>query len=142
MDIHSTIYLVDDDPLFLNIYSKIIQQLGYENLHLFASGTECLDHLDKQPALVFLDHSMDDLTGFEVLNKIKRFNPNIFVVIISAQESIEVAVNALKYGAFDYIIKGENEVKRIANVLKRIELIEKELRQTKPTLIQRILSIF
>jgi DNA-binding NtrC family response regulator len=142
MDIHSTIYLVDDDPLFLNLYSKIIQQLGYENLYLFASGLECLDHLNKQPALVFLDHSMDDLTGFEVLNKIKRFNPNIFVVIISAQESIEVAVNALKYGAFDYIIKGENEVKRIANVLKRIELIEKELRQKKPTLMQRILSIF
>ncbi len=121
------IFLVDDDLFSLNSYRQNLDNLGYINISLFLNGTICLNNLYKKPLVVFLDYNMDDLNGFEVLKKIKRYDPNIYVVIISAQESIKVAIDALKYGAFDYIIKGDNELEKMRDVLLRIKSIQKEI---------------
>ena len=83
---------------------------------------------------------MDDITGFEVLKKIKRYNPNIYVVMISAQENIKTAVDALKYGAFDYIIKDADVCEKISPILNKIIQVKEELKKANPSFIQRLLS--
>ena len=103
------IFVVDDDPFSLTMYEHHLRNLGYTNVTAFENGTACLNNLTKQPDLIFLDHQMEILNGVDVLKKIKRFNPNTFVVFISAQDDVQTAVNSLKYGAFDYIIKGYND---------------------------------
>jgi CheY-like chemotaxis protein len=90
------IFLVDDDAFSLNLYEQNIRNLGYTNVTIFHSGVDCLNNLDQQPEIIFLDHNMDVLTGFEVLKKIKRINPNIYVIMLSAQENMKTAVDALK----------------------------------------------
>ena len=136
------IFLVDDDLFSLNIYRQGLENLGYHKVSLFLNGTICLNNLNQKPDIIFLDHNMDDLTGFEVLKKIKRVEPNVFVVIVSAQENMKIAVDALKYGAFDYIIKGDNEIEKMQNVIERMESIKQEIKKANPSFMQKILSIF
>jgi DNA-binding NtrC family response regulator len=85
---------------------------------------------------------MDDLSGFEVLKKIKRYNPNIYIVMISAQENIKTAVDALKYGAFDYIIKDSNVTDKMTQVINKILVVKDEIRKSNPNLIQKLLGLF
>lgn len=137
-----SIFLVDDDLFSLNIYRQGLENLGYQKVSLFLNGTICLNNLNQKPDIIFLDHNMDDLTGFEVLKKIKRYDHNVFVVIVSAQENMKIAIDALKYGAFDYIIKGDNEIEKMQNVIERMESIKQEIKRAHPGFMQKILSIF
>ncbi|MFT5167648.1 MAG: DNA-binding NtrC family response regulator [Saprospiraceae bacterium] len=134
------IFLVDDDLFCLNMYEQHIKNLGYEDITLFQNGTDCLNNLIEYPNIIFLDHKMDTLNGFEVLKKIKRFDPNINVVMVSGQDDLQIALNALKYGAFDYIVKGDQENEKIESVIKRIEDLNKEINRSKPSIFKKILS--
>jgi len=136
------IFVVDDNELTLFLYKKHLENSGYQNVSIFENGTDCLKHLPDDPQVIFLDHNMSDLTGFEVLNKIKRYDPDIFVVMVSGQENLKTAIDAMKYGAFDYIIKNNQDTESMTKVLNRIKMIREELHRTKPTLLKKILSIF
>jgi polysaccharide export outer membrane protein len=134
------IFLVDDDQFSLGIYEQYIRNLGYTDLQTFDNGTSCLNKLTGQPDVIFLDHGMDILNGIEVLKKVKRFNPNIFVVFVSGQEDIQTAVNSLKYGAFDYIVKGQNDKERFQKVLNKILEVRELLNKKEKSFLQKIFS--
>ena len=100
-----TIFIVEDDPW----YSQILQyHLGlnpdYE-VTLFKTGQECLSKMSLKPDLITLDFSLPDLRGDKLFEKIREVNPNVPVIMISSQEDISVAVNLLKMGVSDYLIK-------------------------------------
>lgn len=135
------LFLVDDDTFNLQLTKKFIENLGYIDIKAFNNGTDCLNNLTLKPNVIILDHNMDDISGFEVLKKIKRFDPNIYVVMLSGQESMETAVDSLKYGAFDYIIKGQESLNRISDVLSRITEIQEHLELSKPTIWTKLSSI-
>ncbi len=135
-------FLVDDDVFFANLYDQHIKNLNYTDVTYYSNGNDCLSNLSKNPDIIFLDHNMDDMTGFEVLKKIKRYNPNIYVIMISGQESIKTAVDALKYGAFDYIIKDKDVCEKIEIVINKIIMVKEELKKSNPTVMQKFLSFF
>ncbi|BAV06893.1 polysaccharide export outer membrane protein [Filimonas lacunae] len=135
------IFLVDDDAFCLHVYQQHLTKLGYSNLSLFESGADCLHHLTENPDIIFLDHGMRELTGIDVLKKIKRFNPDIYVVFLSGQEHIETAVSALKYGAFDYIVKGELDLENMTKVLAKIAEVREMLRKNNPNSFRRFFSL-
>lgn len=135
-------FIVDDDNFCSSAYQQYLENIHYTDIHCFTNGNDCIDNLDQHPDIIFLDHNMEDLTGFEVLKKIKRLNPNIYVVMVSGQENITTAVDALKYGAFDYMVKDAHVCERMNNVIERILNIKEELRKSNPTTIQRLLSFF
>ncbi|TXF85974.1 response regulator [Neolewinella aurantiaca] len=128
---HSITFIVDDDPFVGLLYKKHLSNLGYNNLHHFFSGVECLDNLHLNPDIVLLDHQMSEVNGFEVLKKIKRSNPNATVIMVSGQEDMATALNALKYGAFDYIIKDGTETEKIEEALKRLAMLKSQRPATK-----------
>jgi DNA-binding NtrC family response regulator len=136
-----SIFLVDDDSFCRVLYEQHLINLGYTQIRMFSDGQSCLNALTDQPDVIFLDYRMEPLDGLEVLRKIKRFNPDIYLVVISSQEDMQVAVNALKYGAFDYIIKGENDLERIVTVLKKIQDVMALLRQRPGGRLQKLLSL-
>lgn len=115
------IFVVDDDMFYLNTLGQHLRNLGYTKLYLFTSGSDCLKNIDENPDVVFLDYDLGSMTGNEVLQKIKSYNPAISVVIISGQEEIKPVLDTLKYGAFDYIQKGDLEEDKIKHALERIE---------------------
>jgi DNA-binding NtrC family response regulator len=134
------IFLVDDDAFCLGLYQEHLANLGYNDVTSFENGADCLNQLTQQPDIIFLDHGMDSLTGIEVLKKIKRFNPDIFVVFLSGQANIMTAVNALKFGAFDYIVKGIYELENIAKVLGKITNVKELMKKEKPGFISKLFS--
>jgi DNA-binding NtrC family response regulator len=139
------IFIVDDDVFCAELYKEHLLNTGYTNVTNYNNGQDCINNLTEQPNIIFLDYHMMPLDGLEVLKKIKRFNPDIYLVVLSGQEDMQVAINALKYGAFDYIIKGDKDLDMIQAVLHKIknvmEIVEKK--SVKPWFIpKRILSLY
>ena len=132
------VFIVDDDIFHLEIMKQLLTEEGIENIHSFNSSVDCLQEIHLQPEIVFLDHQMDVYSGYETLRKIKRYNPNIFVVMVSAQEDIETAVATLKHGAFDYIQKNTDLHSNIKNVLVKIKDVKEWLQSRKPSLLKNI----
>lgn len=107
------VYIVDDEPLQRDMLTDHLKSVSGYELHVFSTGEEVLGAMKvRQPAICFLDYNLssqvrDAMDGIEVLQEIKNLYPDTEVVMISGQDSIEVAVNTMKYGAFDYVVKGE-----------------------------------
>ncbi|MCF8294775.1 MAG: response regulator [Bacteroidales bacterium] len=132
------IFLVDDNIFHLNLMNQMLIDLSYQDNYLFTSGVDCLENIHLNPDIVFLDHNMDTYTGYEVLKKIKRYDPNIFVVMVSSQEAVKTAVDTLKHGAFDYIEKDDHLEKNLENTLKKIIEVKELLQAKKPSLLKRL----
>jgi DNA-binding NtrC family response regulator len=132
------IFVVEDNVVYLNLLKKYLLSIGCEDVTGYENGENCLNDLHQKPNVIFLDYYMDSLNGSEVLNKIKRFDPNIFVVMISGQEEVQTAVDFLKNGGFDYLKKGEDDMKNVEEVLKKIVEVKELTEATKPGFFQRI----
>ncbi|URC11713.1 response regulator [Flavobacterium sp. B183] len=135
-------FLVDDDFFCANLYKQYLINMNYSDITHYSNGNDCINNLYQNPDIIFLDHNMEDISGFEVLKKIKRYNPNIYVIMISGQENIKTAVDALKYGAFDYVIKGSDVEERVVEVITKIITVKEQLKNTYPGFVKRLLSIF
>jgi len=112
------IFVIEDDP----VYTKFLQYvLGLNpdfEVTCFATGKEFLQQLHRRPAIVTLDYGLPDVPGESVLRQIKEFDPDIPVIVVSAQERIRTAVELLKAGAFDYISKDDDAKDRILNSIQ------------------------
>ncbi|MCG8310268.1 MAG: response regulator [Cytophagales bacterium] len=135
------IFIVDDDLFCLNLYERYLMSLGMTDISVYDNGSACLNDLVKKPEVVFLDHNMEVLNGFEMLKKIKRYDPNIHVVMVSAQEDMKTAIDSLKFGAFDYIIKDDQEKQKMGDVLSRIKMIEDSVKQKKYPVFKKLLAL-
>ena len=118
------VFIVDDDRFHLELMNQILTSEGFVDISLFESGVECLNQIHQNPDIIFLDHQMDVYSGYETLRKIKRYNPEIFVVMVSAQEEIKTAVDTLKHGAFDYFQKDEMLEDNVKQVIRKISEVK------------------
>ncbi len=112
------IFIVEDDPLYARLLEYNLSRNPDYTVEKFLSGKDCLDNLHKKPALVTIDFSMADMNGDELLRKIKSKNPSVGVIIISGQQDVTTAIELLKEGAFDYIVKGEDTGERLWNSVR------------------------
>ncbi|MGL3000126.1 response regulator [Flavobacterium sp. RSSB_23] len=135
-------FIVDDDIFCANVYEQYLLNQNFTDITHFSNGNDCLDNLHQNPDIVFLDYDMGDLSGFEVLKKIKYHNPNIYVVMVSGQESIAIAVDALKHGAFDYVVKDNAVCEKLTNIIDKIHHVKIELNKSNPKMVRRLLNIF
>jgi DNA-binding NtrC family response regulator len=128
-----TIFIVDDDATQAMMLQDFLSKYSTMTIHVFGSGEECLKNLSLKPQIIFLDYNFDmagkdAMDGIDILKEIKRHDPEIEVVMFSGQDKIDVAVNTIKYGAFDYIVKNESAFHRsenvIFNIIKRLKLMQ------------------
>ncbi|RDI10360.1 sigma-54-dependent transcriptional regulator [Flavobacterium sp. AG291] len=99
------IFLVEDDSFFGETLKYHLKLNPDFDVHLFKTGKECLDNLFLKPDIICLDFGLPDIKGDVLLKRVHQSNNKIPIIIISGQEDIEVAVNFLKSGARDYIVK-------------------------------------
>lgn len=114
------IFVVEDDPFYGEMLKYHISLNPDYVVEKFDNGKECLNNLYKNPAVISLDYSLPDMSGMEVLKKVKEHNPDIPVIIVSGQEDVSTAVKLLKEGAYDYFVKDDETKDRIWNALKNI----------------------
>ena len=115
------IFVVDDDIFCITLYEQFLRNLGYTNITSFNAADDCLHQIKEQPALVFMDYNMEGMNGIEALRKIKAFDQQILVYIISGQENKQVATEARQYGAMDYVIKSSFSPDKMAATMHRVE---------------------
>lgn len=115
------VFVVDDDWFCRKLYHQHLLNLGFRDVHLFDNREDCLKNLKiHEPDIIFLDYNMRPFDGLELMKEIKTLYPNIYLLMISGQTDIQIAISALKHGAFDYIIKDENEIETIKKVTNNI----------------------
>lgn len=112
------IFVVEDDPAYTKFMRYVLSLNPDFEVDFFTSGKECINQLHKKPSVITLDYSLPDMSGEKVLKAIREFDPDINVIIVSAQEKIGTAVELLKLGAFDYITKDEEAKDRILNSIR------------------------
>ena len=76
------IFIVEDDPMYAKILNFHLSKNPDYEIENFASGKECIKNLYKNPAIITLDYTLPDMSGMEVLKKIRKHNPDISVIII------------------------------------------------------------
>ena len=129
------LFLVDDDAVFLKSLEIEFLHHGDFDIETFATGELCLSNLSKKPDIIILDFHLDGIdetamNGIATLDKIKEFNDEIPVIMLSSQDKIEVAVDCMHHKAFDYIVKSETAFMRLKKTIETIfkyQKMEKEL---------------
>jgi len=130
------LFLVDDDALFLkSLEIEFLQHADFV-IETYATGELCMKNLKHNPDVIILDYHLDDIdktamNGVETLDKIKEFNPDIPVVMLSSQDKIDVAINCMHHRAFDYVVKSETAFVRLQKIITTIfkyKKMEKELK--------------
>ena len=122
-----SIYLVDDDALSIEVLKDYLQKKFTDNIEIssYETGETCLSQIkSKTPDIVFLDYNlntkgMGTSDGLRILSEIRDIDPEIEVVMLSGQQNIDVAVEAMKRGARDYIVKGETASFRAEQYLNK-----------------------
>jgi len=115
------VFIVEDNEWYNKLLRHNITLNPDFQVESYLNAKDCLANLHKMPDVITLDYRLPDMSGLELLKKIKQENPSIQVILVSEQEDIEVAVKLLKSGAYDYIVKS-NEIKdRLLNTLNNIK---------------------
>ena len=110
--------MVDDEQNIRRMLARVLSSEGY-TIKEAANGLEALKKLEEENcSLVLLDLKMPGLNGIETLRKIKEYDPNLPVIMISAYGSIAEAVEAMKLGALDYLIK-PFDIEELKIIVKR-----------------------
>jgi DNA-binding NtrC family response regulator len=101
----SRILLVDDEKDFVEMLTLRLQEIGEEVLQAY-SGQECLGKLkETEIDVVILDIKMPGMDGIETLQEIKKRYPLVEVIMLTGHGTIETAVQGMKLGAYDFLIK-------------------------------------
>ncbi len=134
------IFVVEDDKFYNKLIGHHLHLNPDFEVESFFDGRSFLDKLGDNPDIVTLDYSLPDINGDVILEKIRNYNPNIPVIIISGQEDVSTAINLLKDGAYDYIVKDENIRERLLNTIHNIQTtdrLKKEVRQLRTQISEK-----
>jgi DNA-binding NtrC family response regulator len=114
------IFIVQDNVIYKDLIVGYLQQRKFNNLKTFNSAEECLKSIHQKPDIIVLDYSFEGITGLELMKRIQSEHPAIDFVFLSGQNNVEVAVNIMKMGAADYIVKNNQAPQ---NLLRSIEFL-------------------
>jgi DNA-binding NtrC family response regulator len=135
MDI-ADILFVDDDRAILEIVREYLAEIGY-HVDVVDNGLAALERIKEKPYhIVFTDIKMPDIDGLELLSAIKEYRPETEVIIVTGHGSMESAIQAMKYGSYDYLQK-PFKLNVLKIIIDRI-LDEKKLKQEKIVLKTRV----
>ncbi|MFQ6083130.1 MAG: sigma-54-dependent transcriptional regulator [Candidatus Aminicenantia bacterium] len=125
------IHIIDDEPVIHDVLGNLFTSEGYE-VELSFSGKEALKkHYEGNFDLVLLDLMMPDTDGIQILEQLKKIDPNLMIIIITAYASVESAISTMKLGAFDYIqkpFKHEELLLTIERAIQHKKLKEENIR--------------
>lgn len=119
------LFLVDDDVVFLKLLEiEFLEHADFE-IKTFSTGEECINNLKHNPDVIILDYHLDGIeknamNGIETLDRIKAFNSEIPVIMLSSQDKIEVAVECMHHNALDYVVKSETAFVRLQKIISNI----------------------
>lgn len=124
------IFLVDDEPIQNEMLKDYVSERFLYDIKTFDNGEEALQNMHFNPEIVVLDyhlnaHKPDAKNGVDILKALKEGYPSTQVIMLSGQDKLDVAVDSMKYGAYDYVVKGETAFSRMENVMNNVSELHK-----------------
>jgi len=113
------ILVVDDDPVVLELLAKVLQDAGHQ-VTAAENGSRALDIFRADPLdVVVTDLLMPGISGLDVLQSVKQVGPGAEVIVVTAFASLDNAIQALRYGAYDFITKPLDDLRLLERVVER-----------------------
>ncbi len=119
------IFIIEESNIYKELIVGHLKLNKYANIKVYKNGDQCMKDLHLNPDVIILDYSNEGISGLELMKKIQADKPNIDFIFLSGQNDVEVAVNIMKLGASDYVIKNDKAPSRL------IKAIEQAIVQTK-----------
>lgn len=130
------ILIVDDDPNILSSLSDVVRDMGYTVIPA-DTGAKAIEKAGKHRfSVAMIDIRLPDMDGIKVLRSIKKINPDVSVIVITAHAGLDTSIKALEEGAYDYIIK-PFKVEHIKKVINRAAEKQKLLEKNR-TLVHKL----
>ena len=118
MNLH--IFIIEDDPDYAELLQYQLHRLTGIAVRHFESGEAALEHLEDRPDLIFLDMVLPGQSGLDILRQVKQRLPELPVVIVSAQTNVNIALEAMRLGAYDYVTKGHDDTVKVRSIAGHI----------------------
>ena len=129
---HPLIFIVEDNAVYNKLIFNHLRTHKFLRTESFLSGEECLKNIYRKPDLIIQDYILEGLNGIDVLIATKKKYPSVDFIFLSGQDSIEIAINCMKFGAYDYIAKDQYALIKLSDkinkVLSRRELLKSNKR--------------
>lgn len=119
-------FIIDDDPVQTEMIKDYLNERYIFELKVYETGEHALPDVEKfKPEIVVLDYHLNSgnknaKNGVEVLKQIKKVSPETKVIMFSGQDNINIALDSMRNGAYDYIIKGETAFNKMENTVNRL----------------------
>jgi DNA-binding NtrC family response regulator len=114
------IFVVEDNQVYNKLVVSYLRSNKLTNIESYLTGEEVLKNLYKKPDIIVQDYLLEKMTGIDVLVKAKKMYPEIEFIFLSGQDSIDIAINSMKYGAYDYIVKDQMALKKLVDKIHKI----------------------
>ncbi len=119
------IFIVDDDTMLTEALTDYLTRTVPHKVRAFDTGEECLQYLSENPDIIILDYYLNRVhkeaaNGIEILQTIKKYNPETHIVMLSSQDHFGIAVQTIQKGAEQYVIKDEKAFEKIAAIINEI----------------------
>ena len=115
------IFVVEDNEWYGELLAHRLGQNPNHSVFRFTTAKAFLEQLGEQPDFITLDYSLPDAKGEQLLLQIRERLPGTEVLVISGQEDVNTAVSMLRQGAYDYLVKDENTLDRLWNIVGKVE---------------------
>ncbi len=125
------IFVVEDNQMYNRLVVSYLKTNKFTNIESYLSGEEVLKNMHKNPEIIIQDYLLEGMTGIEVLIKAKKTNPNVEFIFLSGQDSIDIAINTMKYGAYDYIVKDQMALQKLVNKINKITSVTELVKSNK-----------
>lgn len=119
-------FIIDDDPIQTEMIKDYLKDRYVFDLKTYEDGETALNDLEKyKPEMIVLDYHLNAnnpgaKNGIDVLKEIKKRSPEVKVIMFTGEDNINVALDSMRNGAYDYIIKGETAFNKIENTVNRL----------------------
>ena len=111
------IFIVEENQIYRDLISRYLNERKFKNVRTFENGEECLKNIRFNPDVIVLDYSMAGYNGLELMLNIKKKKPRTDFIFLSAQNNVEIAVQHIQQGAFDYIVKNDHAPEKLVKSL-------------------------
>lgn len=109
------IFIVQENVIYKELIVGYLQQRKFTNLKTFHSGEECLKAISQKPDIIVIEYAFQGINGLELMKRVKAEHPEIDFIFLSGQNDAEIAVNIMKMGAADYIVKNNKAPENLVN---------------------------
>jgi DNA-binding NtrC family response regulator len=125
------IFIVEDNSVYNKLIVNHLRSHKLIRTESFLSGEECLKNIDRKPDIIIQDYLLEGMNGIDVLRATRKKYPHTEFIFLSGQDNIEVAINSIKYGAYDYIIKDQHALVKLSDKINKIMINHELVRSNK-----------